>query len=176
MTHELERGHSRGGNAMNAKASFVAAIASGIGVLISFYFSFLARRAAKSQQRLAGLGVTAEWLREVRSWAAEAIDLLSEAEYCIPSSQKSGPADLIGICRHRLSAIIDRGRLFFPNQPYEEIGIEKPSAYRGLRHSALDPLAAAVRVLDGVSGRLWGAQHSHRALADRLTRGGDPQV
>jgi hypothetical protein len=223
---------------MKADASFIAAIASGIGVLVSFYFSLLSRQAAKSQQHLAGLGVTAEWLREVRAWAAEAIDLLSEAEYCVPPSQKNGPADSIGTCRHRLSAIIDRGRLIFPNQPFEEIGIEKPSAYRGLRHAALDPLAAAVRVLDGVSGRyetpgealhdlrrhfvsivqrvlapeqhnqeiarmikqsnpgydatatgllpggevpdgaealLWGAQHSHKLLADRIVTRGDPR-
>lgn len=52
-------------------------------------------------------------------------------------------------CRHRLSALIDRGRLLLPNEREGEYGGHKAGAYRGLRHPALDVLVAAEGVVSG---------------------------
>ena len=43
-------------------------------------------------------------------------------------------------------ALIERGRIFFKNQPYGSFGSEKPPAYRGLRPKILDPLVATHQI------------------------------
>ena len=43
-------------------------------------------------------------------------------------------------------ALIERGRIFFKNQPFRSFGQEKPPAYRGLRPKILDPLVAAHQI------------------------------
>jgi hypothetical protein len=48
-----------------------------------------------------------------------------------------------------LSALIEIGRFYLPNQRQNEHGIDKTLAYRGYRHEALDPLVAAFRVIEG---------------------------
>jgi hypothetical protein len=106
---------------------------------------------AASQQRLATLSTAADWLRDLREWASEAIDVLAEASYTCGHGDRTSEdcAERLRSCRYRLSALVDRGRFFVPNQSVGEFGGEKPSAYRGWRHAALDPLVAAERVLSG---------------------------
>jgi hypothetical protein len=87
-------------------------------------------------------------------WSSEAIDVLAEASYICGHGDrtKEDCAERLRNCRHRLSSLVDRGRFFLPNQSVSEFGVEKPSAYRGWRHAALDPLVAAERVLSGELG------------------------
>lgn len=75
--------------------------------------------------------------------------MLSEAAYAAPGRRDTAPMEpeLKRSCRHRLSALIDRGRFFVPNYTPDEIGLHKPPAFRGVRHAALDYLVAAERVL-----------------------------
>ncbi len=89
----------------------------------------------------------ADWMRELRSWAAEVIDILHKAVNALQVQQ----ADSSDSCSYsqRLSALIEIGRFYLPNQRQTEHGTEKPKAYQGYRHAALDPLVAAVRVIDG---------------------------
>jgi len=47
-----------------------------------------------------------------------------------------------------LSTLIERGRLYLPNQKTEEYGVLKPKAYRGYRHPTLDILVAAIKILE----------------------------
>jgi hypothetical protein len=44
------------------------------------------------------------------------------------------------------AALIERGRIFFKNQPFGSFGNEKPPAYRGFRPKILDPLVAAHQI------------------------------
>jgi hypothetical protein len=96
----------------------------------------------------------AEWIRDLRRWAAEAVGALTDGAYV---DNLPNPTEASTRVACRLSALIDEGRLFLPNQQKEANGASKPFAYRGYRHSALDPLVAAVTVLDsqpdGVSRR-----------------------
>jgi hypothetical protein len=65
----------------------------------------------------------------------------------------------------RLSSLIDRGRWFFPNELQEGIGLDKPEAYQGYRHSVLDSLVRAYRQV----GKLdWRQQSSNRQLRQPL--------
>jgi hypothetical protein len=87
-------------------------------------------------------------MRDLRDWASEAIDVLSEAVFVYDGTQEPEPSDTRRYIS-RLSALIDRGRLCLPNQYMEEYGKHKLAAFRGIRHAALDPLVAAVTVLEG---------------------------
>jgi hypothetical protein len=101
--------------------------------------------------RLSAVAFASEYLRDLRTWASEAIDVLSEASTCVPGTAATEPLSEEGRhrCRYRLSALIDRGRLFLPNFHPDSQGIDKPLAYRGIRHPALDLLVGAEQVLSG---------------------------
>jgi hypothetical protein len=90
----------------------------------------------------------AEWMRDLRNWASEAIDVLSEAVYASDGTQEPVPSDARRYIP-QLSALIDRGRFFLPNQYTERYGTDKLPAFRGYRHAALDPLVSALIVLEG---------------------------
>lgn len=88
-----------------------------------------------------------EWMRELRSWASEVIDILSQASYGVRAKESEHFEQVRWA--QELSALIETGRFYLPNQRKNEHGIDKPLAYRGFRHAALDPLVAAVRVIEG---------------------------
>lgn len=89
----------------------------------------------------------AEWMREVRSWASKVINVLSQASYGA-KAKESGPIEQMKWAQE-LSALIEMGRFYLPNQRQDEYGMDKPFAYRGFRHAALDPLVAAVWAIQG---------------------------
>ncbi len=122
-----------------------------VGVILSWYAGRKSERATNQQQKLASLTAASEWLRDLRNWASEAIEVLAVASYICKdwTDISTPPNEKLLECRYRLSALIDRGRFFLPNIPDPEIGAEKPEAYRGWRHKALDPLVAAEMVLSG---------------------------
>jgi hypothetical protein len=103
---------------------------------------------ARENARRREVGV-AEWMRDLRNWASEAVEVLSEAVYASDGTpQGSVPSDARR-CVPQLSALIDRGRFFLPNQATEKYGTHKLPAFRGYRHAALDPLVSALIVLEG---------------------------
>jgi hypothetical protein len=173
-------------NAVAAVASAIAAVAS---VAVAVYIGRRAesvavteqRRAAAlaaseaeraealaaSERRHASFNTVAEWRRDLRDWAAEAIDILSEAAYLCDDSEPDTAENRARTfsCRHRLSSMIDRGRFFLPNIRKDEHGVDKPYAYRGFRHSGLDPLVAAERVLStGSTGSFTDRKHALVAM------------
>lgn len=124
-------------------------VASIIVSVLALLISGVAYLAVVHQNRLSATSVFTEWLRDMRLWASEAIDVLAEAAYtCRPAPTCDEESCLLR-CRHRLSSLIDRGRFLLPNERKDEIGSHKAGAYRGLRHVALDALVAAENVLGG---------------------------
>jgi hypothetical protein len=122
-----------------------------IGVGAAWHFARRAEAASTASHRLAAHSAVHEWQTEIRGWAAEAIDVLAEGQYAFASEgSEASPARAQSV--HRLSALVDRGRFFLPNQDRDKHGLEKSYAYRGFRHATLDPLVAALRVLDGKVG------------------------
>ncbi len=141
----------------------VGAVAAVASVVLAWYLGTRSELASVGQQKIAAHHAASEWQRDLRDWASEAIDVLSEASYdCERQDEaKQDCGEALSRCRHRLSALIDHGRFFLPNQT-ADVGKEKPSAYRGWRHSALDPLVASERVL---SGHVGAGQFEHRQAA-----------
>lgn len=133
---------------VGALLGFVGAVA---GVIVAWRFGNLSIKVASAQQRLATQSAASDWLGELRAWASEAIEVLSEASYTCGHYDPSDKdcAEKLLRCRFRISALIDTGRFFLPNHFVDTVGVNKPSAYRGRRHAALDPIVAAERVLSG---------------------------
>jgi hypothetical protein len=105
----------------------IAAVASAIAAFASVWIAHdIGKRAevlatadrersatqAEAEQKHAAFDTVAEWRRDFRDWASEAIDILSEASYLCSEPDRS--EELLH-CRFRLSALIDRGRFFLPN-------------------------------------------------------------
>lgn len=135
---------------LNAAIAAVAAVIAAVAAVAAYL-------AASKQNQLSAKSSAGEWVRDLRGWASEGIDVLSEAcSYCprILASATEGEQDTIKRCRCRLSALVDRGRLLLPNTHESDYGERKERAYRGYRHHALDALVAAERVLDGKT-KLW---------------------
>lgn len=116
---------------------FIAAI----GAIVTVFASVTSYRIGRRSEF-----AIAEWMRELRAWTEKVILELSYSSKCLDQSAVAGEeraqrAD-------NLSALIEIGRFYLPNQQPDKYGSEKLAAYRGFRHAALDPLVAAVRVLN----------------------------
>ncbi len=104
-----------------------------VAALVAWFNLHIADRAARN-----------DVVGELRSWANEVIELLSEAsELC---GTEGNVVSLDEMSRRksqlamRISSLWDRGRLFFPNVHQDVLGMHKPAAYSGLRPPILDVL------------------------------------
>ncbi len=84
---------------------------------------------------------------DIIRWADEVIALLAAAQEMVAEKGVSfGDAEFPSrrsSVRAQLSALIDRGRLFFPNRKDGDYGKDKEAGYQGRRHPALDVLVDA---------------------------------
>ena len=107
------------------------------------------------RQRLVDRGM--QRVIRIHDWGNDCIDALAEAgqfslsntsdfsdEYCYTMYK--------GDILHRLSSLIDRGRLFYRNTDQDKFGHSKFPARRGYRPEILDPLVAAYRSILVLSG------------------------
>ncbi|TPL81719.1 hypothetical protein FJ950_22895 [Mesorhizobium sp. B2-3-14] len=88
----------------------------------------------KQQHRLEQRAWTDTHFDAVRDWAQQVCFTVAEAMH-IQEGQRAAVLS-------KLSALIDIGRWYFPNQWSEKYGIDKEPAYRGLRQPVLDCLVA----------------------------------
>lgn len=84
---------------------------------------------------------------DVIRWAKTCVELLAECESFVavfdPRQRDRAQHELYRVSRHRLSALIDEGRLFFPNERPNDKGADKPAAYQGFRQRILSVLVDA---------------------------------
>lgn len=107
-------------------------------------------RTGRAETRHQGAVALASLLNEygdsIRVWGDECIDWISQSHsltFLDPS--RMAPGEFFRMryeCLWRLSALIDRGRLFFPNDAPEAHGAHKPGAYRGFAPIVIDHLKA----------------------------------
>ncbi|ADJ29436.1 hypothetical protein [Nitrosococcus watsonii] len=115
-----------------------------IGVATTAIASFLSYRLGRQSEF-----AMAEWMREVRSWGAQVVSALSDAAYGITNQRGESKDESQWV--KQLSVLIEVGRFYLPNQHQDQYGLDKPLAYRGFRHATLDPLVAAIRVIQGAA-------------------------
>jgi len=125
------------------------AVGSALLALASLVLNWLVVR---RQTELQYETLRAEMDSEVIAWAHEAIDLVAEASTLARGRGAMYPAVEFRRLAHetsqKLSAIADRGRLFFPNEEHDRHGQEKEAAFQGFRPPILDSIVFACGRLD----------------------------
>lgn len=144
------------------------AVISAIIAVVSFGLNWIVVR---RQTELQYETLRAEMDAEVISWAHEAIDQVSHAVSLARGRGATYNAEemhrmAFENCQ-RLSAVADRGRLFFPNESPETHGRDKEAAFQGYRPPILDAVVfASTRI-----GRLdTKAQEPDTEAAEFLTK------
>lgn len=141
-------------NLAAAVGQVMAAILAVIALLISISTS-------RSQQRLAErisreeLAMLFEQVKNQRDsdiirWSEACVHILAEIQGFVALPSASDRVERRHQLLARLSALIDHGRLFFPNHQPDGKGAEKPAAYQGYRQKILTVLVSAYNLLDCV--------------------------
>ena len=124
----------------------------------------LQRGETKRQGAIALETMLVDYHRTVLAWGDDSIDWMSPAHsltfYSLGKMEENAFYSRRAECLWHLSALIDRGRLFFPNEAADTIGLHKPQAFRGFRPLVLDQLKA---VYDCVK-ELHGSRESARSV------------
>ena len=127
---------------------FIAAVSAAISVV----FSVRARYDTRLQHQAQLVALKRQYYSELQKWADAVVDAITGAiylcDYIPTASETDEPAAKIRSAKQALSALIDRGRFFLPNEARDKAGQHKPAAYRGFRQPALDHLVSAYTVLD----------------------------
>ena len=126
---------------------FMSAIIAAVGAATSVIY---ARRSAQRQSQLQELEL-ANWknqyLAEIRHWADACMHALSAGVHLCDLDPARTADPSMFERRHnlmvRLSALIDMGRWFFPNEELSADRAERRVFFRGYRDPLLDPLVAA---------------------------------
>ena len=122
----------------------------GIGAAIAFTQACIAFAVFRHshRQRLVDRGT--QQIIRIHDWGNDCVDALAEAgQFCLLQKSEFPNSHAYAIQKsellHRLSALIDRGRLFYGNVDQGLHGLHKFPARRGYRPEILDPLVAAYR-------------------------------
>lgn len=95
---------------------------------------------------------TDQYFNSVRTWAEEVCAAISEAKHIVDRSSSSCENKRSVLIK--LSALVDTGRWYFPNQWADDYGTHKEPAYRGVRQPVLDCVVEAYDVLNNSESEL----------------------
>jgi hypothetical protein len=131
-------------NLGSAVGQVMAALLAGIALVVS-------ARTFKRQTDLQRWQLRVARESHIIDWAEACITEMAEVETMISTSIGAAPDDLMAqrviTAMARVSALIDRGRLFFPNIIEGDKGADKDDAYKGSRQKVLDHLVAYYDVM-----------------------------
>lgn len=151
---------------MKPAPEWISAIAAILALLVSAFAIWSTRRTEAQTRRLQEkTAELADWqarldertwadayFRDVTNWAGTAAQAISRAIH-LPWDATRGNPEVEALLAE-ISAAIDTGRWYFPNQFHTEMGLHKRPAYRGARQPVLSYL---VRAYDSLS-KLIGAE------------------
>ena len=140
-------------------------VGSALIAAVSFFFNWrLVRRQEKRQSTTLKLAYDSD----VIGWSDDVVEVLAHADEMLKEKGLSyADADFAkqrSKARADLSALIDKGRLFFPNVTDGDHGIEKEAGYQGRRQPALDQLVQAYAVLDTAGDKPGPAREASEQL------------
>lgn len=142
------------------------AIGSALLALASFILNL---RLVGRQEKRNAIAMKMAHDSDVIGWSDDVIVLLASTQEMLVEKGVSYPeAEFRGrrsAARAQLSALIDRGRLFFSNRADGDYGADKEAGFQGRRHPALDVLVEAYAQIDK-SGASPGPD---REVGDQLT-------
>lgn len=144
------------------------AVGSALIAVLSFALNWaMVRRQTALQYE----SLRAQMDADMMAWAHEAIDLVSDGVRLAKgrggayAEEELRPALLE--TTQRLSAVADRGRLFFPNVDHDKFGAHKEKAFQGFRPAVLDAVVFASYQVDRIDPRNLGPDQE---AADFLVR------
>jgi hypothetical protein len=109
---------------------------------VSLGISVVALFIASLAWRLANRSARNDVIAQVRDWGGEVVQVITDAaSLCEPGYMQTncpGTATKLPDLTSRASALIERGRFFFPNAKREAYGTHKSPAKRGIRPQVLD--------------------------------------
>ncbi len=125
------------------------AIGSAVLALASFILNM---RLVDRQEKRNAVAMKMAHDSDIIRWSDEVIALLAAAQEMVAEkgvsySDPEFPSRRSAV-RAQLSALIDRGRLFFPNREDGDYGKDKEAGFQGRRHPALDTLVDAYTLVD----------------------------
>jgi hypothetical protein len=105
---------------------------------------FISARTWRQQSRIALETLRIQRDNDVIRWSNDLIDTIVGIEFLLRSGARHPDPSGFVVERDqylaRLSAYIEKGRLYFPNVDHRTFGTEKEAAYRGHRQAILDRL------------------------------------
>jgi len=129
------------------KIEAVAAISQTVAVFFSLMALALSLWVFSRQQRLNRWQLRLQREDHIIAWSRSCIILMAEVEEHLKfignGPLQSLPYDKFVKIRAELSALIDEGRLYFPNIQNTPHGLDKQEAYKGYRQPILDHLVEA---------------------------------
>lgn len=128
-------------------AAILAVIALMISISTSRAQQRLAERISGEEQAMLFEQVRNQRDSDIIRWTEACVHCLAEIESLIAHPPSASVDDKKQSLLARLSALIDHGRLFFPNDQPDKKGAEKPAAYQGFRQKILTVLVSAYNVL-----------------------------
>jgi hypothetical protein len=109
--------------------------------VIALYFSIRARR---GQRQLSVEALRLARDNDIIQWSNSAINTIVAVEFLLRGVLRGVGTGSFAVlrdeCLSKLSASIDKGRLYFPNFEHDSHGAEKEAAFRGIRQPILDRL------------------------------------
>lgn len=161
--------------------SLANVIVAAMAALVSAGFALQAQRTAARALHIDEQTFVTDYIRDLRTWAEQVINTFSEAIMLTdPQSSIGGGPDggaLRERCRQQLSSLADAGRFYFPNRDRDTYGIDKESAYRGIRHKALDAvLIAHDQVGAPTASSCWEITRAKRRFVSITQQALDPRV
>lgn len=167
-------------------ATIIAAISAFVAA-ISVLVNIWNYRREKLSQKIAAAKWKKEYFADLLKWSDDSMLLLSESMHlCELDPQRMEGIKFFEsrhLLRVKLSAQIDRGRWFFPNNVVRGVGEHKHKAYRGYRHEVLDGLVAAYRELSALDykdasknrERRSGIENAKRSFTSEIQKVLDPR-
>lgn len=141
------------------------ALVSAVLAISSFVLNL---RLVSRQEKRNAASLKLAYDSNVIDWSDEILHVLSDAhevliEKGVSYADAEFPSRRSDI-RARLSALIDRGRVFFPNRTDTDHGAEKDLGFKGHRQDILNALVRGYGVIDASGSGPW----PDRASADAL--------
>ena len=113
-------------------------------------------------------------IAQVRLWCERVVDLFSDAsELCakwIPGTSEASFVEHRSRVEIRTAALIDSGRLFFPNYAQESYGLHKSAERRGIRPPILDLLVLSLALTRAIESTLDTPDSRRRRAFAHLRR------
>jgi len=131
----------------------------------SVFFSIRARRDVKIQRRMEIIALKRQYYSALQKWADDVVDTMTETIFLCLLQDKLGNGDFFTkrhSARAKLSALIDRGRWFIPNELLDQYGKDKPKAFRGFRPPALNYIVNYYDILKKIGDNSYEANRPLR--------------